>query len=112
MNNETVTIWGDGNNIRDYIYIDDLCKAIELLCDYSGDRVVFNIGSGCGYSINNIVSIIRNILDKEIRVEYTPMRKNDIRHIYLDVKEAECELNFIPKIDIEEGVHKYIKWLR
>ncbi|NMF04279.1 NAD-dependent epimerase/dehydratase family protein [Clostridium beijerinckii] len=112
LNDEVVTIWGDGNNIRDYIYIDDLCNAIELLCKYDGNHSVFNIGSGCGHSINNMIEIIKGILDKNINVEYESKRKNDIEHIFLDNKKLKEEVGFIPKISIDEGIKRYIRHLQ
>lgn len=108
LNNETVTIWGDGNNIRDYIYIDDLCEAVKLICEYSGSETIFNIGSGEGNSINEIVSIVKKILNKDIKIEYTKARENDIKHVYLDITKLTKTTNFKIENNIYNGIKKYI----
>ncbi|WP_394903266.1 NAD-dependent epimerase/dehydratase family protein [Clostridium butyricum] len=108
LQNEVITVWGDGNVIRDYIYIDDLCTAILELCRYTGNEKVFNIGSGKGYSINNILEIVEGIIKKDLKVEYLNSRKNDIKHIYLNIELLQKALNFTPQTDINKGIKLYL----
>ena len=111
LNNQIVTVWGDGTNTRDYIYIDDLCMVIQKICDYDGKQCTFNIGSGKGADINNIISTVEKILNKKVDVEYKPAKINDIKHIYLNINRMKCELNFKPSVDIYDGVTRYINYI-
>lgn len=62
-----IQVWGDGRAIRDYIYIDDLSEAFLKAVEYKGKYSIFNIGSGIGYSINDIIHIISNAVHKNFR---------------------------------------------
>ena len=80
---ETLEIWGDGENIRDYIYIEDVCKMLEALVDYDGKEEVFNLSSNEGISQNMVVDILKKI-DGEFDVVYKAARSVDVRKIVLD----------------------------
>ena len=77
---ETLEIWGDGENIRDYIYIEDVCKMLEALVDYDGKEEVFNLSSNEGISQNMVVDILKKI-DGEFDVVYKAARSVDVRKI-------------------------------
>jgi len=102
-----IDIWGDGGTIRDYIYIDDVVNALISVINYSGPYKVFNIGSGKGYSLIDIISIIENILEIKIDVRFKPSRNVDLPVNILDISMAKTELNWIPKTKIEDGI-KYL----
>ena len=106
---ESLEIWGDGENIRDYIYIEDVCKMLEALIDYTGDEEVFNLSSNEGVSQNMVVDILKRI-DGDFDVQYKPARSVDVRKIVLD----NSKIRSIYKGDIcpfEEGVKKYYGFL-
>lgn len=80
---ETVEVWGDGEIVRDYIHIDDVCGMLVALAGYNGEETVFNLSSGEGTSQNRILEIVKNIDDK-VNYEYKPARSVDVRQIVLD----------------------------
>lgn len=100
-----VQIWGDGETVRDYIYIDDL---IELTVRAAQSRhcAVFNAGSGSGVSLNVLCDSIRQVTGRELPVEYRPGRAFDVRAIVLDVARARHELGWSPRIEIHEGIRR------
>lgn len=108
INNEKVIIWGDGSNIRDYIYIEDLCEAINLLIQYKGKYSIFNVSSCEGYTIKDIINIVEDVLDKSIEVEFQEKRKSDINHIYLENKRLCMETAFKLRYTLAQGIDKYI----
>lgn len=112
LNNETVEIWGDGNIIRDYIYIDDLCQAFVDILNYRGQEEVFNIGSGKGYSLNEILNIIEKIHGKPIKKIYLDNRIVDVQKVVLDITKVKQELNFKPKTSFKEGLEKYYRIIK
>ena len=81
---EPITIWGDGSNVRDYIYIDDLSGIICQLIEKDVCNTTLNIGSGVGESINDIIDVLKYTVSEEVRVEYQTARKVDVAHMILD----------------------------
>lgn len=103
--NETITVWGDGENIRDYIYMNDVIEAFSEIEKYSGNERIFNVGTGKGYSINQIINIIKNQLQLEtLKVVYGKIRTCDVRRNVLDIARITSCTNWIPKTSIEEGI--------
>lgn len=113
LRKEPLTIWGDGNNIRDYIYMDDLIRAFEAVINYQGKEEIFNVGSGCGYSINEIINIICEELEvKELHIEYTKARNVDVPFNVLDNERIFRETGWKPQIDIYQGIHRLHQQIR
>lgn len=109
-NKEALQIWGDGNTVRDYIFIDDVIDALEKLGNYKGSEHIFNIGSGVGYSINQIVNLIVKELEIDVpEIEYLAARKCDVKENVLDIDKITSILNWKPQVSIEEGVLQTIK---
>jgi len=109
-----ITIWGDGEVVRDYIYIADAIDALIHAMHYRPEPNsprVFNIGAGRGYSLNNLVEAMREVIDSKIAVNYTPGRPEDVPINVLDIKRAHDLLNWQPKTDLREGLSRTWKWL-
>ncbi|MBO4696073.1 MAG: NAD-dependent epimerase/dehydratase family protein [Lachnospiraceae bacterium] len=109
MNDTTVEIWGDGSIIRDYIYIEDLCRMLEGLVHYDGDLQTFNISTGVGTSQNEIIELFRR-LGFNVKVKYLDARTVD----------AKCNIVSNEKIvgvtgvqcrSLEEGIKAYLRYL-
>jgi UDP-glucose 4-epimerase len=109
--NESITIWGDGSVARDYVYVSDLVAAFMRVIDLDANSKIFNIGSGHAYSINEILSVIRDVTGRKPRVEFAPNRKLDVPINCLDIRRAEVELGWKPQIPIKEGISRTWKWL-
>ena len=84
LSNEPITIWGDGGSVRDYIYIDDLAKVVVELLHNNISNKIINIGSSIGYSVKDVIEIIKDVVEENVKVEYTPGRKNDVSNMILD----------------------------
>jgi len=108
---KTIEIWGDGSTIRDYIFIDDCVESIIKLANYKGKCSVFNIGSGVGYSLNQIVQYIEKVLNHKVVVDYKPIRSFDLKYNVLDIELARTELNWSPEIDLELGIKKTLNYM-
>lgn len=83
LSGETLEIWGDGENTRDYIYIEDVCKMLEALVDYDGREEVFNLSSNEGISQNMVVDILKK-LNCNLNVVYKEARSVDLQRVVLD----------------------------
>ena len=107
---ETIEIWGDGNVVRDYIYIDDLCRMLYALIEYHGDTEVFNLSSNTGVSQNDIVDILKQI-DPAVKVTYKPGRSVDAKKIILDNSRIRSICDF-EMVSIEEGIRRYYDYIK
>jgi UDP-glucose 4-epimerase len=111
---EPVTIWGDGEVVRDYLHIDDLVSALMAGLTYrpsSRDPRTFNIGSGRGVSLNGLVKMLEQIAGRQAQVTYTPGRKADVPHIVLDIGRIREYLGWAPQITMEQGLKRTWDWI-
>lgn len=110
LNGETIEIWGEGNNVRDYIYIDDLCRMLYALVDYHGETEVFNLSSNAGASQNDIIEILKT-LSSDVKVAYKPARSVDAKRIILDNSRIRsiCDLKLV---SLEDGIRRYYDYVK
>jgi nucleoside-diphosphate-sugar epimerase len=110
MNDKAPEVWGDGFQTRDFIYIEDIVKAIlkSAEVDYTG-RI--NIGTGRGISFKELLNIIKENLGKEINPVFLPKEKNYVENIKADTELMEKILKIKPQTP-EQGIEKYIKYLK
>lgn len=112
---QPITIWGDGNAVRDYVYIKDAVQALVLAAEYNAGPEkprVFNIGFGQGYSLNDIVNEIKKVVDMPVEVRYTPGRTLDVPANVLDVSSAARHLEWQPTISLGEGIARSWAWVK
>lgn len=110
LKKEPVEVWGDGNIIRDYIYIDDLCKMLYSLVDYKGESEVFNLSSNTGKSQNEIIARLKE-LEPGLKVIYKPGRNVDAKKIVLDNEKILSICN-IKMTTFENGFQKYYEYVK
>jgi len=108
---QSIVIYGGGNQIRDFLYVDDAVKAcmLALRCKSCSGKTV-NIGTGIQTSINKLARVLIELVDKpQAKVIHGDERKGDIRDSYADISRAEKELGFKPESSIYEGLEKLVK---
>src|SRR5690606_23002916 len=109
---EEITSRGDGSIVRDYIHITDLAEALSALSLASradcGNPPVFNVGSGEGVALNDIVGALSDRLGCSLRVSYLPGRPFDIPISILDIERIGVRLNWKPKSSLAEGINRMI----
>tara|TARA_R110001583_G_scaffold195527_1_gene375374 strand:- start:12614 stop:13552 length:939 start_codon:yes stop_codon:yes gene_type:complete len=108
INDEILEIWGDGSAVRDFIYIDDLISAVIKSISYTGSESVFNIGSGRGDSLNEILSTISSILNEELDIIYVKDKNAGVKRNVLDNFLAMKELEWRPVFSLRDGLKKTI----
>ena len=109
QNNEEIQIWGDGSITRDYIYIDDVSNALRLLLDYRGKVKVFNLGSGKGSSLLDIVNSISIGMGVEPVISFMGARSIDVQSNILDISKISQELRWRPTVELNEGIRQMLK---
>ena len=111
LNNKQPVIYGDGNQTRDFIYIEDIVRANILACesDYNG---VVNIASGEGLSVNDLYKIICEVLNSDVKPKYLNERSGDIKHSIADVSNQK-NINFkVDSLQFRNNLKKTVKWFR
>ena len=112
LNNEIVEIWGDGSVVRDYIYVADAVKAMLKSLAYSGKVKLFNVGSGKGFSVNQILDAIETTIGNKLERKYTRARKFDVPENILDISCIKEQLEWKPLIGLEEGLKQVAEYIQ
>ena len=113
LNNETLTIFGDGDQSRDFTYIDNVVEANLLALKATGAAgKVCNVGSGTRISLNQLVAMLERITGRKANIEYRPERPGDVRDSQADITRAKDVLGYSPHISIEDGLSKTVEWFR
>lgn len=112
LRGETIEIWGDGEVVRDYVYVQDVAAALVKAGQYSGPETLFNIGSGQGYSLNQVLDSLEAVLKAPIARIYKPGRPIDVPINVLDISRARQVLGWQPETAWPEALKKTYAWMR
>ena len=104
-------IFGDGNAVRDYLFVSDVVAANVLALEKGGGEIV-NLGTGIGTSVNDIVRELQSILDFREDAIHDPARAGEIQRIYLDASRAKRVLGWSPSVPFAEGLRRTVEWTR
>ena len=105
-------VYGDGSVVRDFIYVDDAVKGINNIVNGDSDYRVFNLGSGYGTSVNEVIETIRKTINKKLKVEYIAGRTTDVPENYLDIGRYESIYGSLDAISLENGILKTAKFMK
>ncbi|CDZ76236.1 UDP-glucose 4-epimerase [Legionella massiliensis] len=112
LRKEPIEIWGDGSVIRDYIHISDVISAMLQCIAYTGTEHVFNIGSGYGITLDEVLHEIEVVTGTKIERQYTPGRTFDVPVNILSIERAIQELKWKPRITFTEGLSRTMSWIK
>jgi UDP-glucose 4-epimerase len=104
-------IFGTGEQVRDYLHVDDVVGANELALDRGGGEIV-NIGTGVGTSVNQIFATLKDLLEFAGEPIYEAARPGEIQRIYLDATRARQVLGWQPTVEFREGLRRTVEWTR
>lgn len=106
MTDQPIDIWGDGSVIRDYIGVRDVVELLGLSILVNSKHTIYNLGSGRGHSLKEIIEVIEATTGKKALVNYHPSRSFDVPSNILDVARVKQDFNWTPKINIEKGIEE------
>jgi UDP-glucose 4-epimerase len=112
LRGEPLEVWGTGESLRDYLYVSDFVDAARRLSSYTGPRRVFNVSSGEGRSVLDIIEVLGRRLGGLPEVEHVPSRDFDVPVNVLDSSLLRGEVGWEPSVGLEEGVERVVRWLR
>lgn len=107
-----IEIWGDGSVVRDYIHIQDVTDALVRGLEYRGKYRIFNVGSGEGRSLNEVIEGLRGVTGRPIECTYQASRPLDVPRSVLDIGLARNELSWNPNVGFSEGLERTWKWFK
>ena len=99
-----ISVFGSLENVRDFVFIDDVVNAVVSGIDHSTNTDIFNIGSGVGLTLNELIQQIRIITGVDFAINQLDGRSVDRTSIWLDIDKAEAELNWKPLVTLEDGL--------
>lgn len=112
LRGEEIEIWGDGSVVRDFVYARDVAEAAVRAMSYDGQEGVFNIGSGVGSSLNDLLAGLENVVGQPIARRYLVGRQFDVSMNVLDISRAAAELSWRPRTLFLDGLEKTYIWMR
>ena len=107
-----VTIYGDGEQTRDFVNVRDVAEANYGAAMSRGVSGAFNIASGTRVTINALVTLMADAGGLAPQVEHGPPRKGDVRHSLADISQARARIGFDPRVDLATGLAEYMRWAR
>jgi UDP-glucose 4-epimerase len=112
LRRQVIEIWGDGSVVRDYVHVKDVARAFLLAAKHTGPYKIFNIGSGHGVALNDLLTAIESLLGRNVERCYLPSRSFDVPVNVLDISRAADYLGWQPELTLEAGLAETMRWLQ
>ncbi len=110
LEGETLQVWGDGNAVRDYIYITDVADFFVIAC-LSNEVGIFNLGYGSSYDVNEIITKIFQVTGLKTDIEYIEAETFNVKKVVLNMTKTQQTLKWKPKVTLEEGLKMHYQWI-
>lgn len=111
---ETLTLFGDGSQSRDYTYCDDIVAGVLAAVDWTADAPVgmeiFNLGGNHPVPLREMVDAVARAMGRTPVVEWAPMQPGDVQHTFADLARSERILGYRPEVPFEEGLRRFAAW--
>jgi UDP-glucose 4-epimerase len=109
----TPIVFGDGLQSRDFVYVTDVVNALRRAAEVPGiSGRVYNIGTGCSTTVLDLLAALNRLLGTAVACRHEPPRAGDVRHSRADIRRAQSELGYEPKVLFEEGLAQTLRWYR
>ena len=108
-----IPVFGDGMTRRDYTYIDDIIDGVVAAINYDkSDYEVINLGESRTVELRELITLLEKELDAHAIIDRQPPQPGDVPQTFADITRARRLLGYIPQIQIEEGLHRFVDWFR
>jgi nucleoside-diphosphate-sugar epimerase len=112
LDGKAITIFGSGDQTRDFVHVDDVVQANLKAAAAQGVSGAFNIGSGVGTSVNALVALLRETMPETVESTHAEPRRFDIRDSLADIRAAGQALGYRPAVALRQGLEDYVRWVR
>jgi len=109
---ERIPVYGDGTSRRDYTYIDDIIEGIMGTMRNLQGYEIFNLGESQTVPLRQLIALIEKALGKKAEVEELPEQPGDVPITYADITKARRLIDYAPRVNIEEGIERFVRWFR
>jgi nucleoside-diphosphate-sugar epimerase len=106
-----IAVYGDGEQTRDFTFVADIVAANMAAATQGRPGSVYNIGGGSRVTLNHVLELIRKVTGKSVAIQREPDQKGDMRHTYADTSLARRDLDFNPRVTLENGLDQQYRWL-
>lgn len=113
LRGEQPTIFGDGEQSRDFTYVGNCVQATLLACTApSAAGQVINVGVGEQFTLNRTIELLNQVFGREVKPQYAPPRAGDVRDSLANIDKARALLGYEPHVRYEEGLRRTVEWYR
>ena len=112
LRGEQALINGDGEQQRDFVYVGDCARANLLALQTKNAPAIYNLGSGQGTSVNQVFTALKNITGYSLPEVHGPAKLGETSRIYLDATKARHELDWVPTVNLDEGLEQTVEYFR
>jgi len=105
-----IPVFNNGKMKRDFTYIDDIISGTRSAIDKNYKYEIFNLGNHKSEQLMDMISLIEKEIGKKADIDFQPMQLGEVQESFADINYSIKKLNFYPKVNIEEGISKFIKW--
>ena len=110
--NETISVFNKGEMKRDFTFIDDIVFGTKSAIQKNYNCEIFNLGNNKNEKLMDLILILENELSKKAKIKFLPMQSGDVKETFADLRKSSKKLNFKPKISIDQGIPRFIKWYK
>lgn len=112
LENREIMIFEDGNQTRDFTYIDDIVNGTIRSAEKGIEGKTYNLGGGSRITVNQVLQMIKEISELNPQVRYVEKQKGDMRHTYASTDEARNDFGYAPGVTVQEGLKQEYNWLK
>ncbi len=105
-----VVVYGDGTAKRDFTFIDDIIDGLLKSIDRCDGYSIYNLGESRIVQLMDLIGLIEKNLGKNANIQYHPSQPGDVAMTYADITKAQKKLDYLPVVDIEEGIGRFVRW--
>jgi UDP-glucuronate 4-epimerase len=111
MQDEPITMFGDGSTSRDYTYVDDTVQGVLSAINYDQTSFeIINLGNNYGVSLKDLIAAIEEVVGKKAIIDQQPEQPGDVPRTFADISKAKRLLNYQPKTELKDGLKKFYEW--
>jgi UDP-glucose 4-epimerase len=117
LQGQSLTVFGDGEQTRDYVYVDDVVRAVQLAAvtplppPELLDSRAFNIGSGVPLTVNELAIMLQKVAGQQVAVEHASPRAGELQHSWLEPSKAHAAFGWKAEVSLEDGLRRTLAWL-
>lgn len=111
-NGEKVPMYGDGSSKRDYTFVADIIDGIEAAIAHCNSYHIYNLGESRTIDLKSLINLIQEYLGKKAVIEQLPPQPGDVPITFADISKAQREIGYSPRVDIQEGVRRFVEWYK